>query len=177
MAFTQKILPHYTYADYLFWEGKWELIDGFPIARSPSPLPKHQRIAASLRSAFTVVLKNCKKCHAYEPVDYKIADDIILQPEILVVCEEITKKYLDFTPVLVVEILSPSTALRDRHTKFDIYEQQGVGYYLIVDPEKNVAEIYQLINNKYLLQDTKDDSYNFIFDSDCNATVNFKEIW
>ncbi len=177
MASTQKILPHYTYADYLHWEGKWELIEGFPIAISPSPLPKHQRISAALGSTFTVALKNCKKCSVYAPVDYKIADDIILQPDILIVCKEITKNFLDFPPVLVAEILSPSTALRDRHTKFEIYEQQGIGYYLIVDPEKNTVEVYQLANKKYSLLSSANDEYNFTFDGDCSATINCKEIW
>jgi len=177
MAFTQKILPHYTYADYLHWEGKWELIDGFPIAMSPSPLPKHQRISAALITAFSVAIKNCKKCKVYDPVDYKVAEDIILQPDILIVCKDITKNYLDFPPALVVEILSPSTALRDRHTKFDMYEQQGIEYYLIVDPEKSTVEVYQLINKKYSLKISTDDTYNFIFDGHCNAAINCKEIW
>ena len=39
MGLVQKILPHYTYEDYTIWEGRWELIDGFPIAMSPSPVP------------------------------------------------------------------------------------------------------------------------------------------
>jgi Uma2 family endonuclease len=177
MAFSQKILPHYTYADYLLWEGNWELIDGFPIAMSPSPLPKHQRISMSFGSAFTVALKKCKKCSVYDPIDYKVADDIILRPDILIVCKEINKNFLDFPPALVVEILSPSTALRDRHTKFDIYEQQGIKYYLIADPEKNTVEVYQLINNKYSLAASADDTHQFLFDEDCSALINFKEIW
>lgn len=69
-------------------------------------------------------------------VDYIIADDTILQPDMLVVCREITKKYLDFAPGLVVEVLSPSTALKDRHTKYYLYEQQGIKYYLIVDTDQ-----------------------------------------
>ncbi|WP_373286923.1 Uma2 family endonuclease [Filimonas zeae] len=40
-----------------------------------------------------------------------------MQPDMLVVCGEITRKYLDFAPALVIEILSPSTALKDRHTR------------------------------------------------------------
>ncbi len=177
MAFSQKILPHYTYADYLLWEGKWELIDGFPIAMSPSPLPKHQRISASLSSAFIVALKNCSKCKVYYPIDYKVEEDIILQPDLLIVCGEITKNFLDFPPALVAEILSPSTALRDRHTKFDIYEQQGIHYYLIIDPEKNTVEVYQLLHGKYTLVPPPDNVSHFIFDEGCSALVSWIEIW
>jgi Uma2 family endonuclease len=67
-------------------------------------------------------------------------------PDVLVICGKPTKKYLDFTPALVDEILSPSTAFRDRHTKYEIYEQQGVNYYLILDTDKNEVEIFELIN-------------------------------
>jgi hypothetical protein len=48
MSSPVKILPHYTYADYVQWEGQWELIDDIPYAMSPSPVPKHQRIANNL---------------------------------------------------------------------------------------------------------------------------------
>ena len=49
MGIAQKILPHYTYEDWLHWEGRWELIEGHPIAMSPMPVPKHQKVAAALR--------------------------------------------------------------------------------------------------------------------------------
>jgi Uma2 family endonuclease len=177
MALSQKILPHYTYADYLLWEGRWELIDGFPIAMSPSPLPKHQRISAALITAFSLALKNGKKYSVYDPVDYKVADNIILQPDILIVCGEINKSYLDFPPALVIEIISPSTALRDRHTKFEIYAQQEIGYYLIVDPEKNTIEVYQLTDKKYSLVTSTDGTYQFVFGEDCPAVINSNDIW
>ena len=138
MGIAQKILPHYTYEDWLHWEGRWELIEGHPIAMSPMPVPKHQRVAAALRMEIGISLKHCKHCNIYDPIDFKIAEDTILQPDIIVVCGKITKPYLDFPPALVVEILSPSTALRDRHTKFEIYQQQTVKYYLIVDIEKEI---------------------------------------
>ena len=177
MAFSQKILPHYTYTDYLLWEGKWELIDGFPISMSPSPVPKHQRVSAALITALSTALKNCKKYNVYDPIDYKVADDIVLQPDVLIVCGEISKNFLDFPPALVAEILSPSTALRDRHTKFDIYEQQGIHYYLIIDPEKNTVEVYQLLQGKYTLVPSPDSVNQFNFDEDCSALVSWKEIW
>ena len=68
----------------------------------------------------------------------------------MIVCKEIEKKFLDFTPVLVAEILSPSTALRDRHTKYELYEQQVVKYYLIIDADNTEVEVYQLIEEKYI---------------------------
>ena len=113
-----KILPHYTYDDYVHWEGKWELIDGIPYAMSPAPVPKHQIVAANLSAEFRFALKQCTQCKVVQPVDYKIKEDTVFQPDMLIVCRPIEKKYLDFPPSLVAEILSQSSILIDRHTKF-----------------------------------------------------------
>ncbi|MEP7319375.1 MAG: Uma2 family endonuclease [Panacibacter sp.] len=178
MGIAQKILPHYTYDDWLHWEGRWELIEGHPIAMSPMPVPKHQRIAAALIMEIGISLKKCKHCNVYDPIDFKIADDTILQPDIVVVCGEITKPYLDFPPALVVEILSPSTALRDRHTKFEIYQQQAIKYYLIVDTDKETIEIYKMVNAAYQLQSVNSEGlFEFAFEDDCIITPEIKNIW
>ncbi len=178
MGLANKILPHYTYDDYVHWQGRWELIEGHPIAMSPLPVPEHQRVAAELRTEFIIALRKaaCKNCRAYDPIDYKISEDTILGPDILLVCGKITKKYLDFPPVLLVEVLSTSTQLRDRNTKFEFYQQQGVKYYLIVDTEKQTIEIYELIQNQYLLQQFKKD-YEFVLDNDCRITPCLTNAW
>ena len=178
MGLAQKILPHYTYEDYTIWEGRWELIDGFPIPMSPSPVPKHQRIASAINRAISISLDNCKDCNVYEPTDYYVADDTILQPDVLVLCQEPTKKYIDFTPSLVVEILSPSTALRDRITKFEIYQSQGVPYYLIADPDAETIENYFLQEGKYELQAVdSQNKFSFLLGDDCKAEVNFAGVF
>jgi Uma2 family endonuclease len=172
-----KILPHYTYEDYIHWEGKWEIIDGVPYAMSPAPVPKHQIISTRLIVAFSNQLTQCEKCIVLQPVDYLVSDDIILQPDILIVCKPIEKKFLDFPPVLVVEVLSPSTALKDRHSKYEIYQSQGVKYYILVDPDKNEAEVFELNSGEYkMTAKGKDFSHSFLFE-DCNAAIEFKEIW
>lgn len=181
MGYAQRLMPHYTYDDYVQWEGRWELIDGHPIAMSPSPVPEHQRVSSKLQHEFIDALEDsgCKKCEVYSPIDYKTEEDTILQPDILIVCDKITKKYLDFPPALVVEILSPSTALRDRHIKFDIYETQGIKYYLIVDIDKETFELYELKGGKYvLLNHDFHQAFNFSFDANgCGAAVTLNNIW
>jgi Uma2 family endonuclease len=178
MSTAFKILPHYTYEDWLQWEGKWELIDGIPFAMSPAPVPQHQRIAAELNYIFITALKKsgCKKCKVYQPIDYKIAEDTILEPDVLIVCDNIEKKFLDFPPALVVEILSPSTALKDRNTKYELYQQQLVKYYLIVDPDKKQVEIYKLTGDKYQ-KEPFEKSYSFYLQADCSIEVQLNEIW
>ncbi|MFT3948458.1 MAG: Uma2 family endonuclease [Agriterribacter sp.] len=173
-----KILPHYTYDDRLQWEGRWELIDGIPYAMSPSPAPGHQKVAAELRYEFMSALKNsnCTACNAFDPIDYKISDDTVLIPDIVIVCSNIEKQYLDFPPALVVEILSPSTALKDRNTKMQLYEREKVKYYLIVDTDAQVIEIYQLADGRYNLH-AFSNSYTFILQNGCSIDVQLNRIF
>lgn len=177
MGSAVKILPHYTYNDYLHWEGRWEIIDGIPYAKSSSPLPKHQRLAGSVGSEFRFQLKGLSRCVAYMPIDYLVAEDTILQPDMLIVCGEIVKDYLDFAPALVAEILSPGTELIDRYTKYDIYESQKIPYYIIVAPETEEVEVYELKNGLYeLAQKGHAFDHSFSFGS-CTAAINFGQIW
>jgi Uma2 family endonuclease len=54
-------------------------------------------------------------------------------------------------PTLVVEILSPSTAQTDRHTKMQLYARHGVPWYWIVDPDSRTVEVYALGEGGYAL--------------------------
>lgn len=173
-----QILPHYSFEDWKHWEGMWELIHGIPYAMSPAPMPKHQIVASALNGEFYVALKNCKRCKVLQPIDYKIADDVIVQPDLLVVCMPILKSYLDFAPSLVAEILSPGTALKDRHTKFQIYQQQQIRYCIIISPETEIAEVYE--NGELGFQLVISGSafnYQFVFEDNCTADIDFAEIW
>lgn len=172
-----KILPHYTYEDYKHWEGNWELIDGIPYAMSPAPVPRHQHIGGNLISEFRQQLKKCDKCVAYQPIDYLVAEDTIFQPDMLIVCGEITKKYLDFPPALVAEILSPATAAKDRFTKFPVYQDQGIAYYLIIDPDQEEAEIYELSGGQYKLTARGKNIIHPFQLSECKISIDFGEIW
>jgi Uma2 family endonuclease len=175
-----KLLPYYTYDDYCHWEGRWELIDGIPFAMSPAPGMRHQWLIANIISELRNAIKTagCKHCMVYDFIDIKIAEDTIVQPDCSVICKPTKRNFLDFPAALVVEILSPSTALKDRHTKFSIYEKFGIKYYMIVDEEKNEIEIYSLADSKYSLQPINSDStFIFALDDDCQIELLFKNIW
>lgn len=177
MSIAEKYRPHYTYDDYCQWEGNWELIEGMPYAMSPAPVPEHQRVSLMLSIRFENALTNCKKCKVFPPLDWKIGEDTIVQPDILIVCNAINKKFLDFPPVLVVEILSPSTASKDRGEKMELYQSQGVKFYLIIDAQFKKIEIYQLINNQFEPVAINPGAYLFSFEEDCTAEVNLLDIW
>lgn len=95
----------------------------------------------------------------------------------LVVAGEITKEYLDFAPSLVAEILSPATELKDRYAKYGIYESQGIKYYIIIAPDKEEVEIYELIDGEYHLKQSGKNIVHDFFFPECDARVDFKEIW
>lgn len=178
MAIAEKYRPHYTYDEYCEWEGKWELIEGMPYAMSPAPLPSHQIIGGNLYALFKEALKNgCGKCKAYPPIDWKIKEDTVLQPDMLIVCDKIEKKFLDFPPALVIEILSPSTSVKDRGLKKEIYQSEKIKYYLIIDPQFKKIEIYQLSEGKYEPVAINPENYAFSLLEDCMTEVNFADIW
>ncbi|MFN2457731.1 MAG: Uma2 family endonuclease [Chitinophagaceae bacterium] len=179
MGVAYKILPHYTYEDYCVWEGRWELIDGIPYAMSPMPRPEHQKIAANVNAEFRNALRKAKcNCNIYQPIDYKISEDTILNPDLLIVCKPITKQFLDFPPSLVVEILSPATALKDRHTKFEIYQHQKIPYYLILDGDNKEVEIYNLSESLSYQKLVLNQQEPFAFSIDnCSFNVTFANIW
>ena len=176
-----KILPHYTYDEYCKWEGRWELIEGIPYAMSPAPAPKHQFISNNIKYELKNAIKvaGCKNCKVYDFIDIKVAEDTILQPDAVVVCSEIIKPFLDFPAALVVEILSPSSVLKDRNTKFYIYEEQKIPYYIIVDTDKKEIEVYHLKEDcKYSLENLQPgEAYPFHLAQDCTANVLLHNIW
>ena len=108
----------------------------------------------------------------------KIADDVILQPDLLVICSKIQKPYLDFAPSLVAEILSPATALKDRHTKYQIYLSQSIPYYIIISPDTEKVEVFVPENENYqLTQKRHAFNFTFLFNNNCQADIDFNEIW
>ncbi len=143
-------LPHYTYDDYVQWEGNWELIHGIAYAMVPAPAKKHQRLAVKIAAQLETLLQECPRCQTYMPIDWQITEDTVVQPDVLVVCDDDPEQdRLLIPPVLVFEITSPSTARKDRILKYRLYEEAGVIYYCLVDPGTAAAEVFTLNKRHY----------------------------
>ena len=177
MSIAAKYRPYYTYENYCQWEGRWELIEGMPYAMSPAPVPAHQSVSVLLNFEFVKALKNCRNCKFFQPLDWKIKEDTIVQPDLLFVCDKIEKRFLDSPPVLVVEILSPSTASKDRGEKMQLYQSQKVKYYLIVDPQFEKLEIYEYFHAQYETVSVNLETYHFTLHDNCTIDVNPLDIW
>jgi len=170
-------LPHYTYNDYRHWEGNWEVIFGIAYAMSPAPLIQHQKVSQKIAQQLGNLLENCEDCTALLPIDWKVSDDTIVQPDNLIICHPASGSYLTKTPILIFEVLSKSTASKDQGIKFDLYQNEGVKYYIIVDPEENVAKIYELNNGKYIKRlDANSETESFEL-KDCIIHFDFSKIF
>ena len=78
---------------------------------------------------------------------------------------------------MIFEVLSPSTALKDMNLKFNLYEQEGVKYYIIVDYDDEVARVYHLQNGRYIkLVDATDETIEFDLEK-CQIEFDFSKIW
>jgi hypothetical protein len=68
--------------------------------------------------------------------------------------------------------------MKDRHTKFNLYENAGVKWFLIVNPETEAVQVYELENGEYVLKD-EGHAFNYLFELDegCRIGVDFGEIW
>ena len=139
-----------SYEEFLQWadEDVWaEWVDGEVIILTPASL-KHQRIVSFLHALIK---------HYADATD---AGEVLTapfqmylphvrrgrEPDIIFVAKEnlhrLTENFLHGPADLVVEVISPSSAERDRVAKFREYEAGGVREYWLIDPEGKLAEFY-----------------------------------
>ena len=167
----------YTYDEYKLWEGDWELFEGVPVAMSPAPMRKHHSLASELIYNFRDELGNCPECEVLGEVDYKIADDTILRPDIVLTCNEESESYLLKAPEIIVEILSKSTAKRDEKYKFSIYEAEKVKYYILIYPDDLYAKVFKLKGSVYDKEgDFTCEKYKFD-ETLCQVELDFEKVF
>ena len=96
--------------------------------------------------------KTCGDCAIVSDLDWIVNDNTVLRPDIAIVCHH-AGDFITKPPILIVEILSPSTAINDRHTKFEIYQEQGVKYYIIANAASKTWQSYILQGATYVEQE------------------------
>ena len=150
-----KLDRRFTWADYREWpdDERWEIIAGEAYAMSPSPSSRHQIISAELCRQMANFFKG-KPCRAIAaPMDVRLSEEDVVQPDLLVVCDprKIEVTHVEGAPTLVVEILSPSSSLRDRALKTALYAKARVKEYWIVTPWPSLVEVFVLDRGGYRL--------------------------
>lgn len=87
------------------------------------------------------------------PIDLILGQNDIAQPDLLVAVEsaQISARGIEGAPLLVVEVLSPSTRAQDRGVKMRRYAELGVEHYWIADPDAETIEFLRLEGDAYRL--------------------------
>jgi len=121
-----------------------ELLDGVH-AVTPSPAYHHQVILREIEHRIVAALDEQHRYQVlWSPADIVLGPRTLVQPDLFVIDVPPGKRVRSWAdvgvPVLVVEVLSPGTAARDRGTKRRIYQQAGVAEYWIIDMDARLVE-------------------------------------
>ena len=115
----------------------YELIDGV-VMMSPSPSFDHQKVGSNctyhLRSKIEAA--DDRQCDVLYELDIKVNGDVY-RPDVLVFCGDDRE-----IPLVVIEVISPTSNRRDMLLKPLKYEQAGIAEYWIVDPDSRVIIIH-----------------------------------
>ena len=143
-------LENYSYEDYLDidkttpQDERYELIFGHIYAMSGASAG-HQDLVGNIFYKLKELKEKTKCFPRVAPFDLKIKVDEVMnvvQPDVMLYCED---KEL---PCALFEVLSPSTAYKDRGIKRDLYEKAGVKNYFIVDPLARTIDKFLLKGEK-----------------------------
>lgn len=120
----------------------YELEDGV-LVEMAQPTLRHQEVSGQLNTAVLLYLRQTKIGKIWQEVEVDISPTQTYIPDLVFLKKEKFEliyegKYIAGTPDLVIEILSPVTAVKDQTVKLKAYHKTGVPWYWIVDPEELV---------------------------------------
>jgi len=128
---------------------RYEIVDGALLA-TPSRGYQHQAAVTEL----VVLLHGAigpELVVLAAPFDFVVSPNTVLQPDLLVAHRpDVGPRGLEHgIPLLVVEILSPSTRLSDLGTKRLAYQAAGVPAYWVVDPDEPSLTAFRFESGVY----------------------------
>ena len=133
---------------------QYELIDGELYIVAP-PIPEHQDFLAEIFTVIRVFVRENRLGKVYfSPIGVVLSDDNVFEPDMIFISSERLHiinwgRAVEGAPDLVVEVLSPSTASRDRTIKRERYAQFGVREYWIADIVARTIEVNVLNGNEF----------------------------
>jgi len=123
---------------------KYEVVHG-ELLVSPSPRMQHQLIVSRLFEEVLAALRSHPVGVCFAGGDFHFGVDSLVIPDLLVV-DLATARTGDWTqvtrPMLVVEVLSPSSGRQDRFTKRRLYQEAEVPLYWLVDSDARTVEVW-----------------------------------
>lgn len=152
---TRAARTKFTYEDYMQTpdDVRYELLDG-ELILSPSARTAHQRSSKKLLKRLDDFVEENELGEVFDaPYDVVLDNFNVVQPDILFVSSErshiITDLNIQGAPDLAIEILSPSTAQRDRTLKRDLYAQHEVPEYWQADTDAESVLVLTLQDSEY----------------------------
>ena len=128
---------------------QYELADGVLLV-TPSPRPRHQRMLGRLHVRLAAACPDDLEVFL-APFDFRPSRTTSLQPDLMVVrTRDVDDDGLIGTPLLVVEVLSPSTRAKDLVLKRALYAESGVPSYWVLDPVDATALVLRLEGGDYV---------------------------
>lgn len=160
-------------------EGKMDITGEKTCETSPgypkSPLPWHNnqwlchKISCQLRRELQKKMQHSPHCLVRLPGNWKITvnPNKIVQPDYTVTLTNDIQEYkenkINLTPILVFEITALSTGQEDQMMKYQLYQDAGVKYYCLVDPETQSAQVLTLNNDEPVNNNNDDESGKMSF--------------
>ena len=148
------VIPSTRRASLADWEAmphedagaRYELFHG-RIYVTPTPITQHQRISIRLLRLLDRGLPPGHELF-FPPTAVELTDEQMAQPDLLVIADEyVGEKWVTGPPLLVVEVISPSTKRRDLGFKKDAYAASGVQHYWVVDAKADRVLAYRLTDD------------------------------
>lgn len=139
-----------------YQDGPWEeLIDGKVVAMSPRPTSRHNTLSDNIFYIFRHYLRK-KQCRPLsDGWELHLTEKDHFIPDMMVVCDPSKIKWncVQGAPDLVVEVLSPATAKRDKGYKKQVYQSCGVREYWIINGADRTVEQYFLEEGTLVLHE------------------------
>jgi Uma2 family endonuclease len=132
---------------------RYELVRG-DLLVTPSPSTRHQRISRELLVQLMSYFHGRSLGEVFDaPTDLILSGQDVFVPDLLVAADpgDVSERGIEKPPLLVVEILSPSTRGVDRGLKAKRYAELGVLNYWLVDPELQSVECHRLQDGAFRL--------------------------
>ncbi|MFC7625903.1 Uma2 family endonuclease [Microlunatus sp. GCM10028923] len=117
---------------------KTEWVDGEVVVNSPASYP-HQKASFRLTALLDASLAELQ---VVQEVGVQLPNNRVRVPDISVIRRPPEQFLVSEPPVLVVEILSPSTRGEDTVRKSGEYAGAGIEQYWILDPELRALDLY-----------------------------------
>jgi Uma2 family endonuclease len=158
---------------------RYEIIEG-ELYVTPAPSPHHQRASKRLQRMLEAFFEAGGLGEVFDaPIDLILTSHDVVQPDLVVVTDaaQVSSRAIEGPPVLVVEVLSPSTQSRDRTVKARRYAALGVRHCWILDQDARRLECYRLEAGSYALVASAEGEAALTHPDWPGLTVTLAELW